>query len=60
MKQPNTLAQQRARKLNAKKARERWQSMTTEERKVAMPNSEAMKKSRLANIKIAQSKRWPK
>ena len=58
--QKNSEAQKIARSENLKKAREKWQEMTKEERKIAMPRTKALKKARLANIKIAQSKRWPK
>jgi len=58
--QPNSEKQTLARSENLKKAREKWQAMNKEERSEAMPKTKKLKVARLANIKIAQSKRWIK
>jgi predicted Fe-S protein YdhL (DUF1289 family) len=60
IKQPNSITQQKARRKNLEKARKEWQSMSKEERNEAMPKTKKLKVARLANIKIAQSKRWIK
>jgi hypothetical protein len=56
--QKNSEAQKIARLENLKKARKVWNEMSKEERSKKMPRTKALTKARLANIKIAQSKRW--
>jgi pentatricopeptide repeat protein len=58
--QKNSEAQRLARLENLKKARKVWNEMSKEERSKKMPKTASLKKARLANIKIAQSKRWIK
>lgn len=58
--QPNSDRQKNARLENLKKARKVWNEMTTKERSNAMPKTKKLEIARLANIKIAQSKRWIK
>jgi predicted Fe-S protein YdhL (DUF1289 family) len=45
-----------ARRQNIRKAQEKWQNMSPEERSEAQPNSEAQQRARRQNIQKAQQK----